>query len=251
MDQPTKVAFGAFGNIASNFLESADMVSMIHTGMPDWTAEEKYTRSAQLLLMGVLPVFNDNVKAYMGYQTGIWYSAGNEAIPMRATMNAILARGLVGARTREELSYYRMQNNIWEQESDYRNVVDGNKKFLTTTVSLWRDGVLTTEGAKERIAALVNLYEEWPESVRLQMLRDSMEVQQNDAQGDTIYKQIIDALKDRRFDTTALLPVIDDFKDIPQDKRDQVKQLIIDAHESRVNVDATALETLQESTNGN
>jgi hypothetical protein len=92
MTQPTKVVFGPFGNIASNTLEAFDMVSKIHTGDPDLPAADKFMRSADLLGSAVMPAYNDNAKAYIGYKMGIWYNTANEALPLRTTYNGLVAR---------------------------------------------------------------------------------------------------------------------------------------------------------------
>jgi hypothetical protein len=248
MTQPTKVVFGPFGNIASNTLEAFDMVSKIHTGDPDLPAADKFMRSADLLGSAVMPAYNDNAKAYIGYKMGIWYNTTNEALPLRTTYNGLIARGLFGARTKEELSYYTLQRTFGENEEDFRQVVNENRKFFKTMVSLYYDGVATKEQVHQRIGALVNWWEDMPEGVRTEMMMQSMEgIEQDDLIQDSVYKQIVDkALANPRFDPAQIDHLVDRFTDIPPEKREQLRSLLKEAHDSRVYVDSKALEQLED-----
>jgi hypothetical protein len=249
MTQPTKVAFGAFGNIASNVLQSLELVEWIHNGQPDIHPAEKFVQSAAVLSMAALPVFNDNVKAYMGYKMGIWYSASNEALPLRTTMNGLIARGLVGARTREELAYYNVQRAVWENKDDYQNAVDGTKSVISQSISLFYNGTMSREQLQRNLGGMINLFEDWPEGTRIQFLMDVMEGTnvQNDLVTDSIYMQIVnEALANQRFSSFEEIEnLVDRFTDVEPEKRAQLKQMLRDAHADRIQVDKQALEELQ------
>jgi hypothetical protein len=195
-----------------------------------------------------MPAYNDNAKAYIGYKMGIWYNTTNEALPLRTTYNGLIARGLFGARTKEELSYYTLQRTFGENEEDFRQVVNENRKFFKTMVSLYYDGVATKEQVHQRIGALVNWWEDMPEGVRTEMMMQSMEgIEQDDLIQDSVYKQIVDkALANPRFDPAQIDHLVDRFTDIPPEKREQLRSLLKEAHDSRVYVDSKALEQLED-----
>ena len=246
MSQPTKAIFGPFGNIASRTMDSFNFVARVHQGMPDIDPADKFAISANAMLSGVLPVYNDAVRSYQGYQMNQWYSTSGEPLPLRPTMNTLLGRALFGARSREEMGYYRLQNKIWEDLDSYNNIVQENKKFLARMVTALSDGTMTREDVHRNIGAMVNFWEEWPEGVRLQMLKDSMEFKQNDKIDKNVYQQLIDTLKDRKIDSSQIDALVDRFTDIPPEQREQLRMLIQEAHESRVNVEAQAFEQLRE-----
>ncbi len=252
MEQPTKVAFGPFGNIASNVLQTFDIIDAIHNGQPDLDPADKFVRSAFVLGMAPLPFFNDTVKAYYGYKMGIWYSAAHEPLPLRTTMNGLIARGAFGARTKEELAYYGTQRAFWEDKNDYNNAVQGTKKVIQQMVSLFYNGTMTREQLMNNLGGLINLYEDMPEGTRIQFLMDVMEGTkiQNDLVTDSIYHQIVtEALANQRFSSfQEIEDLVDRFVDIAPEKRAQLKQMLRDAHASRIQVDKQALEELE---NGN
>jgi hypothetical protein len=251
--QPTKVALGPFGNIASNVLETYDIVQWIHNGQPDISFPQKFLQSAEVLGMASLPIFNDAVKAYFGYKMGLWYSAANEPLPLETTWNGIIARGLVGARTREELAYYNLQRAWWEDENDYQNAVSGTRKVIKQTISLFYDGVETRDTVQRRLGGLINLYEDMPEGTRLQFLSDVMDgVGQNDQIVEqSIFGMIVEkALANKKFGSLVEIHnMVDQLDGIPDEQRQQLKQLLTDAHQGRVDVDDLAQEELENGRN--
>jgi hypothetical protein len=127
-------------------------------------------------------------------------------------------------------------------------VVNENRKFFKTMVSLYYDGVATKEQVHQRIGALVNWWEDMPEGVRTEMMMQSMEgIEQDDLIQDSVYKQIVDkALANPRFDPAQIDHLVDRFTDIPPEKREQLRSLLKEAHDSRVYVDSKALEQLED-----
>ena len=247
INQPTKAAFGPFGNIASRMMQSYDFVSTIHEGMPDLDPSDKFMLTSNALLGGFFPQYNDAVKTYQAYQMNQWYSQSNKPLMLEPTMTTMLARATLGVRTREEMSYYRMQSKIWEQTQNYDNIVETTARHFASVVSQLGNGTLDTEAAHRNLAAVSNLWEDWPEGVRLQLMRDIMDYQQNDSQSPTVYHQLIDVMKNRRIDSTKILNEIDQMLTIPEKKREELKQFIADAHDGRVYAEGVAKTAIDES----
>jgi hypothetical protein len=134
-EQPTKVAFGPFGNIASNVLQSMDVIHIIHNGNPDLHPADKFMQSAVVLSAAILPAANDALKTYLGYKMGLWYSQANEPLALETTMNGLIARGVFGARTRGELAYYNLQSTFW---------TDQNRSVSSMTVSSHKNALLVS-----------------------------------------------------------------------------------------------------------
>jgi hypothetical protein len=244
LDQPEQAVFGAFGNIFSKTLQSYHFMSAIHAGDPDLDPGEKFLQSAHVISMGMLPAYNDSVMSYLGYQHNQWYSQAGEALPLRPTMNTLIARAAFGARSREELGYYRLQNKIWESNENVRNIVRENQAYLTRQITLFQNGELTDIEFERNLKFLSNWMEEFPEGARLQILKDSMI---SDVQGaDSIEKQLMTALKNKEFDPRELIGLVDRFTDIPVEKREQLRTLITEAWQSRINVEAEGTEQIKQ-----
>jgi hypothetical protein len=253
-EQPTKVAFGPFGNIASNTLQSMDIIHWIHNGNPDLHPADKFMQSAVVLSAAILPAANDALKTYMGYKMGLWYSQSNEALALETTLNGLIARGVFGARTRSELAYYNLQSTFWEDQSNYNDAVQTVRKAIKQQISLFYDGKLSVERLQSTLGGLTNLFEDMPEGVRLQFMTDVMDGVVRDGQNDRIVEQsifglIVDkALVNERFSSfDEVLGLIDRLNQ-PADKTKQLKQLAEETFQSRKNVDDRALEELE---NGN
>lgn len=245
VEAPWKAIGGPFGNIASKMLTASDMARAVW-GTPDIDPSDKFIVTGQLLLSGALPAFNDANLAAFSYKMNQWYTQSREALPLRPTLDGILARGLLGARTKEEMAYYEQQNVVWESEQNVEDNVQGLRKYLKQLTSLVNSGTLTVEGYQQRVSYLTNLYEDWPEGIRLQMFKSALERKQNDQTDTNIYQDIIDIAKNRNINPTQILGTIDQMVDIPVEKREQLKQIIIEAQKGRINVDAEAQRALEE-----
>jgi hypothetical protein len=247
MSQPLKAAIGPFGNIASKTLTSMNFVYRVHQGNPDLPADEKFTVTANAMLSGIFPVYNDAMQSYIGYQMDQWYSTSGEPLPLEPTMNGLIARSLMGGRTREELQYYRLQNRLWEDKATYNSIRDANREYFRKLATALGQSQMTEAEVYRQIDALVNVFEEWPEAVRLQLFKDSMgELKRNDQLIPSVYQTLVEALQNKRSDPALINDYIDRFPNIPADKREQLRDLATEAHKSRVFVDDTALEELKE-----
>ena len=246
MNQPIKAAFGAFGNIASKTLEGFDLGMRIFTANPDLPAAEKFAFLGDNILKGALPVYNDVVTSYTGYKMNQWYSASGNPLPLTPTLDSALARGVFGVRTREEMQYYNFENEIWNQKENYDNVVETTARYFSSLVRFYGDGTMTRDDLHRQIEGIMNLWEDWPEGQRASLAKDIMNFQQNDGLlTPTLQKQIIETMRDKQVDATRLLPMINDFTDIPVETRAELTKVIIDAHDSKQYVDAIALDEIK------
>lgn len=235
--QPAQAIFGPFGNIFSKTLTGMQYAVNLAKADSDIAPADKFTKGSAMILSGAFPMFNDVMKSYMGYQLNRWYSTSLEALPLRPTMNAMLARSLLGVRTREELAYYRTQNEIWEQKDQYNGTVKGIQTFLNQQITLFSNGELTEDQFMSNQRTLMNFFEEWPEGIRLQLLKDVMVTQRDDDSMPTIERQFAELVLNKKFDETELLSLIDRFPDIPKEKREHLKMVIKEAWASKLAVE--------------
>jgi len=244
VDQPWKVVFGPFGNIFSKTLSGLEFIDWYKSGKPDADPADKYIVAGDAMLRGAIPQYNDLVMSYMGYQLGLWYSASGEALPLRPTMNGLLARGMFGGRTREELTYYRLQNAKYDSDEFYNEIVRANKAHMIRLIGRWRDGTMTKEEVRENVMMLTNLMEEFPEGRKVQVLKASL-LEDLEPGIPGVAKQMMQMMKDKTF-TPEIGTMIDQFTDIPAEKREQMKQLGNEAYNRRQDSDVEAERRLRE-----
>lgn len=234
---PGEVAFGPFGNIASSTFRAYNFATDYINGTPDASPVDKFTVAADALMSGMFPLYNDLVFSYLGYQFGIWYSTSGEALPLRPTMNALLARGVFGARTQEEMSYYRLQNERWESDEFYNEVVKENKRHLTRLINRWNAGEYTTEQVLANVAMLGNLMESFPEGRRVEVYEASM-LDSVDG-GPSVQKQLVDSIAAKKLTKEQAEFFINQFPDIDPEAKQQLQWLIDDVYDETEQTEQT------------
>jgi len=242
--QPAMAVLGAFGNVFSNTLESFQFASWYASGNPDMDPVDKFAFTADAMLRGFFPQYNDVAMAHLGWQMQEWYSASGEALPIRPTMDAILARGLLGARTREELNYYELQGELYENQAEIDDIVEKNKDFLVRLINLKQGGELTRENFHKYAAMLNNMFESWPEGVRTVIRERSF--MEDLANGDpSVASQLIEAMDDGTF-RPNMNHMIDNMPDIPPQERERLKLLAEEVWTDFQQLDKRELDRIEE-----
>lgn len=235
LDQPAQTVFGAFGNVFSKTLMSYHFASTMMEARPDMAPSEKFTRSAAALMQGAFPAYNDAVMAYIGYQHNQWYTSAFEPMELRPTMNTLLARGIFGAQNMEQVGWYRLQNQIWEDEQNVKNVVEETRRFFLREIALYGEGKVTDAQFEDQIIAVANLFEEFPEGVRQEIVRriwvESLEGME------TVPRALYQALLNRAVDPRTLIGMIDRFE-LPPGQKQQLQQLVEETWQGRQMVES-------------
>ena len=248
VEQPYKAAFGPFGNIASKTMTAFDFAYVGAFGDPDGKPVDKFLASA-VVAAEIIPVLNDQVKAYLGWKMGIWYTQAHEPLAIRATWNGMIARSLFGARTRAELANYEMQSNWWEQDEAYNNTVKVFNEYYRTQITLFNNGKASAEDVKRRLAGAVNLMEDLPQGVGTQFVQDVFNgIQQNDLVQESVYSVIMkEGIGNQRRDSSQFDHLYDDLQ-ITEQERAELIELSKEAQDTRRSMEQRLKE---EAENGN
>lgn len=107
---------GPFGNRATAALRAFDFAANTVEGLDNMDVADKFTLIAKHVTMELFPQFSDIVLAHLSYDLGRMYHKSGESLDLEPTWAAMVARGLVGAHTMEEVAFFRMQDSI--QDSD-------------------------------------------------------------------------------------------------------------------------------------
>ena len=242
-DSVLDTAFGPFGNIFSKTMTQFDYVNNVIRGNPDMTESDKFVHTTNAMMRGIFPAYNDAMAAYTGYQLGVWLDNSGDSTQIRSTYNGMIARGLFGGRTKEELAIYAIDNKLWESESEVRQIVRQNQQWLNRIANEVHGGRMSAEVMRSNLRLLANLYEGWPEAKRQEILERSLIESINNE--DSPLKKFITGVE-ANFVSPDYEAYIDRMVDIPPEQRHELKIILRDAYAGKIAVDQQVLETIEE-----
>lgn len=242
-----KAALGPFGTIGAKFLEAHRDVRMFVDGFSDQMGPgDKVITIAHLYGQGLMPLYNDVIDSYIAYKMGRWANSAGETMPVNAALNSVLARGLLGARSREELAYYRIRENLWEDEQVKRDIIKANREMFS---KLWylKGEELTVENYAMAVQAMTSWMEDWPEGVKAEIIEASL------TEAPEGEKAIIGLLaEDPRYQTPDVRAAVETYLDkqrvkgnITPEQEQQIRQMAKELYESRVEVENQLRERLR------
>jgi hypothetical protein len=243
--QPAKALTGAFGNVASKTLQSFDFVTSAIVGNPDLDPADKFMFGANAMMQGFYPTYSDGMNVYLGWQYDQWYRASGEALPLRPTMNSLLGRFIFGARTREELSLYRLEQKVWDSQTEMNDIVKANQKWYTQLINRHFAGEISYEDMRMQVHMLTAQFDSFPEAKKAEIVERSMiEELDNGAKPPAFLFR--EAAKEHMLDpNTAAL--IDRFPDMPEAQKNELKAFAKEAWERQLSTDDATLEILKET----
>jgi len=173
IENPWSAPMGPSGNLASAVVDSIDLLMALQP-QKHMPMTEKFAIVANELGKGYYPQYNDAMRAWQGHQMGQWYSRSGEPLPLKTTWEGLVVRALFGGRTEEELHYYDVREEVYQDNLDFRNIVDENKKFLKKMFTYYWDGDTPREQLVQSLQALAYMSEAWPEAERQAILTASL-----------------------------------------------------------------------------
>ena len=172
-EAPEKGFLGPFHNPASGFLKGMEFIAQTlqHNERPP---QEKFLKMGDALLRNVFPGLNDANRAALAYTMGEWRDKDGDKLPGRPVLTAILARGLLGVRTEEEMAYYRLKNAAWEDRENIDNAVDVAQTYIKELFTGWAGKKYGDEYIYEQMQVLNSMYETWPEGIRQEIFKRAL-----------------------------------------------------------------------------
>jgi hypothetical protein len=242
-ESPATGVLGPFANPASGFLKGAQFTANLvqHSDRPP---SEKFTKAADALMRNTLPGYNDANRAYLAYTMSKWLDKDGDAMPLRPVWNTILARGLLGVRSLEESAYYRLKEDIWQNQQNIDNAVDTNKAFLKELLTGWGGKQYGDEYIYEQVAVLNSLYDEWPEGIRREVFIRSLT--KGDAKDASIVELLAKAADQGGSMLDAIVPWIDKQEDLTTEERSNLIKFINEAKQGRDGADELFKEIQQD-----
>lgn len=222
-EAPWATAMGPSGNISKGILEGIEFVSKMKqpSGMTD---ADKAIQSADAIMRGLVPQYNDVMTSYYYLKTGVWANRSGRVLPQEFEGNWInvLARATLGGRTVEEQRNYFLREQVFEQAENLKSMIDGNRKHLLKLLTLYHDGEIDKEFLDLQMRLVVAWAEEAPPHLRDEILRQSMLTEEEN--GESPISFMGDNYHLLTPDITAIINEIPGVEGMSQ----QDKQLLID-----------------------
>lgn len=242
VEAPWGAAFGPFGNIAQGGVEGADFILRLRAA-EHMAIEDKIVQGSDMMLRGIMPAYNDVMTALMAYQDGVWRSRSGKVISVEPVLNTIIARGLAGVRSEEELAWYQLNQDLWQTKDNMRNVIEGNRDFLIRQLQLYYNGELSKEFLQNQITMLAAWAEAWPEHLRQEILTQSMILKNQDG-----VSPLTIMAENAKFVTPDIIALLREFEDLPEAVLQELEAFLREVYEDRVEAgNQTLNEEIQES----
>jgi hypothetical protein len=220
-ESPTEslALLGPFSNQASGFAKGLNFIQG-EANNPTRTPGEKFVRAADYMLRNTLPQYNDANRVWVSYQLGEFIDKDGDKQGMATTIATLTARGVLGIRTKEEMSRYRMRTLHWENRQNIEDWVETWKPYMKEIIVKWRDGEYSDDKAYELSAVAHNLTESAPEGVRREIYNRLMT--EPDTTGKSVIDELIESIPNS--DMRRFIPHIQNQADMSAED----KQIVID-----------------------
>lgn len=231
IENPWVVAGGPGGQlILGTFWDNARHVAAFVRADNEVSPADKAIRSMDMM-MRTLPAYNDANTARIAALTGRWVSQSGRALPVEfePVLSSIVARGLVGARTVEELAWYEINDDIYQTKANMLDMVKANRAFMLKQLGLYYDGEITREFLHEQLRTLASFSEGWPEHLRMEILKQSLITE--DQEGRTVLGFLAENTK---MMTPDIVGLMDQLPDMPAGARDELEAFLNEVFEERV-----------------
>jgi hypothetical protein len=241
-EAPWGTALGPFGNVARGFVEGIDFLARIRQGS-ELSNADKAMRSADYLMRGIAPQYNDAMTSYMYYKTGTWANRSGRVLPAEFEGNWLnmMARASIGARSIEEMRFYYANNEIWENEENFRSVIKGNRDFLVKNLNLYYNGELNKDFLLNQLDMLVAWSEDWPPHLRDEILRQSLITENEDG----VSPITIMAEKAKQL-TPDIIAIIDELPEVQGGDKQALREALDEIYNQRIENNKVLMEDLKE-----
>jgi hypothetical protein len=135
---------GPFGNRFSATLDAYEFARLTVVGM-DAPPMDKLAMIMDMAAVEIFPQYSDISMSLLGFELQKMYHASGEPFLLQPTWNSLLARGLFGARSMEEMQFFRLNGKIRDSNAIVEDMIRSNRKFLTQYVRLYRKGEISRD----------------------------------------------------------------------------------------------------------
>ena len=243
---------GPTASTGSAILKSINFATqMYNAGESDVHPADKFMAVADMALRNALPAYNDAAMAYVGSKLMQWENAAGEPTALSATTASLLARGLFGIRSKEELAYYNMNNQVWNNQEVRRNIVDADAKLLAQQVRYFHDGSINEEQLLSSLTSIMSLKEDWPEGAKRDLYKDILnKVIQGRKIPQPLAREIWDAFKANSLTGDQAVQMVDRLSNKTEDEKRKLKAMYREAYADKQITDTQTFEDIGEELDG-
>ena len=206
---------------------------------------DKFTIVANEFLKGYYPQYNDLNMAWVGHRMGQWYTRSGEPTAIATTWESLVARALFGGRTEEELHLYDLNNRIFEDKQNYKDIVRTNQRFLTKMYGLYWNGEVNQEQFSKAMLSLAYMSEAFgEEGQKHQLIIDSVMAPGENGEPSVsklIADHIVSGKASVNFDQ-----YLDYFPDMPSELREELRTIYQNQQHQLIRNDKLIIDKVKE-----
>ena len=206
---PGTAAFGPFGNRFSGMLDAYEFSTNLVNGFQEMPPADKFMQIAHMLTMEMMPQYDDVVMAKLGWQMNKLYSESGESTQLQPTWASLLARGVFGMRTMDELYAMQMNREISDQDFDVTSLIRANQRFLKQQMFLYNQGKIGRQEYMDAARIVGYLAQAAPQGRIVEVLEGSMleDFDSNDPANAPV-AQLIAGIKARKLDKGTMISYV-------------------------------------------
>ena len=168
LQTPGRTMFGPFGSIYGNITQQLSYAQAANDGFSDRSAIERLGIMFEAVLTGAIPQLNDIQKAQLMRQHNLLFTKAGEPLDLVPTYNAVFARLIGGVPTNQETAYYTMKGLDYENEAEFRDLVNTTSQHLNKMILLHYDNKITAEAMDLAMRLAFGMWDDIPEGRRVE-----------------------------------------------------------------------------------
>jgi len=220
---PIKTMFGPFGNRFSGLMDALEFGSNLQEGLGELPAADKFMMIADMIGMELLPQYDDIQMAKLGWELNKLYSETGESTQLEPTLQSLLARGIFGVRTMDELYSMNMNRETQNEDKQVRSMIRANQRFLKQYLQLYNKGKIDRKTFMDVSRIVGHMSALAPEGRKIEVIEGSMleNLDGNDPT-DTPHQQLLRLIEAQKLDKGQVLVYVRRLIKDPQEQKDVI-----------------------------
>lgn len=179
------------------------------------------------------PGFNDVDLAIQGYHLGQLVQRNGEALPLQSDWTKLIARGVFGLRSEEELAYYNLTSDYYNRSGEaHESTVSALRTYLRLIYANYFDGTNTLQDTEDMLTMFHLMLEAYPEEERMDLYEKAFLTADEAAEKPSVADMLVQMMEQGRA-TAAHLANLDKFPDMPEQVKADLRALFDELEQAR------------------
>jgi hypothetical protein len=174
VEADASILFGPIGNRVTGVMQAYTDATMLIKGRPPMDPSDEFMLLAKFMLSGAFPQANHLITAVLSERAGHLVNLAGDNLGIQATKSTLIAKGLLGARTREEMQQYRTASQIYKSDEMVRELSKQISRTLDQNYVLYHSGKASVEEYEEALYIAATLADAAPPGRRMEVMNKAM-----------------------------------------------------------------------------